>query len=268
MSEMRQYDFVIDLMDNPSATSTVLCAFAGGRWNVGLSKENEYAYDVVVPLISRKDHHIVDRLAMLLTVFGIDPKEIEFKVHYNARPENIQFARRFIADSGLEKDNIIGINISPGKGTRFWGVDNYQGLIRWLRTEHRDNPLVVLYQPSDKGVALQIVKPFSDVLVSPETKTFDQFAALAQTLWVLVTPDTSAVHLAAAFSIPSVVLYVQSKKDLRIWEPYGSLSETLVTGVDDLRTIELEDVIHALRRLISSLGSVMDLNQQSASPTE
>lgn len=249
------YDFVIDLMDNPSATSTVLCAFAGGKWNVGLSKENEFSYDLVVPLISRKDYHIVDRLAMLLTVFGIDPKGIEVKVHYNVKPESEQFAARFLADCGVEKGRFIGVNISPGKGTRFWGIENYRSFIRWLIAEHRENPPVILYQPADKAVAQKIVEPFSDVRISPETTTFDQFAALVKSLRILVTPDTSAVHLAAAFEIPSVVLYVQSNKDLRIWEPYGSISETVVTGVDDLRTITLDEVVRAMNNLFSSLCS-------------
>jgi ADP-heptose:LPS heptosyltransferase len=87
-------------------------------------------------------------------------------------------------------------------------------------------------------------------LLSPETKTFDAFAAFVKSLRLLVTPDTSAVHLAAAFSIPSVVLYVQSNKDLRIWEPYGSESETLVTDVDDLTTIPPADVFAAIVRLL------------------
>ncbi|MEX0735877.1 MAG: hypothetical protein WD182_00435, partial [Bacteroidota bacterium] len=47
----QHYDFVIDLMDNPSTTSTVICLCSGGKWSVGLSKENAYAYDIAVPLL-------------------------------------------------------------------------------------------------------------------------------------------------------------------------------------------------------------------------
>ncbi len=262
-----QYDFVIDLMDNPSATSTVLCALAGGGWNVGLSKINEYAYDIVVPLISRKEHHIIDRLAKLLTVFGIDQEGLDFKVHYTVARESSGFADRFIADSHLETKRIIGVNISPGEGTRFWGIENYRALISWLQTVLTNDPIVVLYQPSDQGVAEEIAKPFSEVLLSPETKTFDQFAALVERLWMLVTPDTSAVHLAAAFSIPSVVLYVQSDKELRIWEPYGSLSEVVVTEVDNLQSITLESVTRAITNLVPSIASAPSTKNQTAAPT-
>jgi ADP-heptose:LPS heptosyltransferase len=66
----------------------------------------------------------------------------------------------------------------------------------------------------------------------------------------LVSPDTSAIHLASAFHIPAVVLYVQSDKDLRIWEPYGTDYEVVVTDVDDLTTIPVKDVTDAFMKLI------------------
>jgi ADP-heptose:LPS heptosyltransferase len=250
-----RYDFVIDLMDNPSATSTVLCALAGGTWNVGLSKENAYSYDIVVPLLSRRDFHIIDRLAALLNVFGIRTDEMNLKVRYNVLEENKNAASRFLEQELGRSDRVIGVNISPGEGTRFWGTEHYQGLIRWLKSRYTDCTVLVLYQPADKKVAQSIVSPFSDVVLSPETKTFDEFAALVERLRILITPDTSAVHLAAAFSIPSVVLYVQSNKDLRIWEPYGSPTESLVADVDDLSTISVDQVTQACERLTRAIGS-------------
>jgi ADP-heptose:LPS heptosyltransferase len=261
------YDFVIDLMDNPSATSTVLCALAGGKWNVGLSKENAYSYDISVPLLSRKETHIIDRLAMLLTVFGIRRSDVDLKVHYIPSSESQEFASDFLKSNNQRERTLIGVNISPGEGTRFWGVENYQALIQWLRKEHGESPVLVLYQPSDKAVAQTIAQPFPEVLLSPETKTFDQFAALVRSLRILITPDTSAVHLAAAFSIPSVVMYVQSNKDLRIWEPYGSVSETVVTDVDDLRRITQAEVFDAIERLIRHIEAVPVSPEHLAPPT-
>jgi ADP-heptose:LPS heptosyltransferase len=250
-----KYDFVIDLMDNPSATSTVLCALAGGNWNVGLSKENAYTYDVVVPLLSRREYHIVDRLAMLLTVFGLNRDETPLKITYNPVPESLEFASAFLRENDLSNRNLIGINVSPGEGTRFWGTKNYQSLIQWLQRRSPQSRIVILYQPADRTVAETICKPFPGVVRSPETRTFDQFAAIVRSLWILITPDTSVVHLAAAFNVPSVVMYVQSNKDLRIWEPYGSLSISVVTDVDDLQRVTQLEVFDAIQRLESRISS-------------
>jgi ADP-heptose:LPS heptosyltransferase len=223
-------------MDNPSTTSTVICALAGGRWNVGLSKENEYAYDIAVPLMSRRDTHIVDRLAKLLTVFGVKPEAEKLEIRYVLSSESDRFARRYFAEQGL--------------GVRFWGVANFHLLIARLLEELPSLQILILYHPADRRQAEEIARPFDGVLLSPATHSFDEFAAVVKLLGMLVTPDTSAVHLAAAFHIPAVVLYVQSNKELRIWEPYGSVCETLVTDMDDLATIPPDRVFDAIERLM------------------
>ena len=264
-----RYDFVVDLMDNPSTTSTVVCALAGGKWNVGLSKENEYVYDVQVPLLSRKETHIIDRLARLLTVFGIDIEGEDLSVRYVVSTESTVFARKFFESRLLNGKSVIGLNISPATGVRFWGTKNFQELIGRLKSAYPRFPLLILFQPADRAHAEEVASPFDDVFVSPETHSFDQFAALVAQVGLLVTPDTSAVHLAAAFHIPSVVLYVQSNKELRIWEPYASVSETLVTDVDDLTTIHCDRVYEAVTKLLNAMqphspANLIDLPRQHA----
>ena len=62
-------------------------------------------------------------------------------------------------------------------------------------------------------------------------------------------PQKSAVHLAAAFGVSAVCMFVQSDKNLRIWDAYKSTAENLVTDVDDLSTIPVDDVWKAVKRL-------------------
>jgi len=249
-----RYDFIIDLMDNPSTTSTFFCALTNGRWNVGFEKLNDYVYDLKVPLLSRKDIHIVDRLSMLLVIFGIQPDKHQLKIRYCLSEKSNQLAQEFLRKNRLSDRFIIGLNISPARGVRFWGIANFQKLIGSLLHDYPDVALLVLYQPTDIFQAKKIAEPFNEVLVSPETKSFDEFAAYIKSINLLVTPDTSTVHLAAAFTIPSVVLYVQSNKNLRIWEPYGSESEAIVTDVDDLTTIQPTTVHNAVKRLRQRIG--------------
>lgn len=260
-----QYDFVIDLMDNPSATSTLLLAWAGGRWNVGLEKENAYVYDVCVPLLSRKETHIVDRLAELLKVFRVKVDNARLRLHYRTSQESMNFAADFWEKKQLTGKKVVGINISPTDGVRFWGVENFQRFIQFFGERYQSFDILLLFHPADKQVAGNIAAPFPQVILSPETHSFDQFAALIQRLSFLITPDTSAVHVAAAFQIPSVILYVQSNPDLRIWEPYHAPSETLVTPVDDLKTIPPEKVLQAFDRLVARVPSTVNTSQHSVS---
>ncbi len=245
-----RYDFVIDLMDNPSATSTVLALLAGGRWNIGLAKENDYVYDIVVPRLSRKDTHIVERLAELLRVFRIDVDDRRLRLRYYASEEGESMASSFWLEQEWNGTFVIGLNLSAGSDVRFWGIEHFRTLILNLQRDYPRLPILLLFHPQHRGRAEAIQRDFENVALSPPTTSFDQFASLVKRLGFLVTPDTSAVHLASAFHIPSVVLYVQSNKELRIWEPYHTPCRTLVTDVDDLTTISPAAVYAAVQELL------------------
>jgi ADP-heptose:LPS heptosyltransferase len=246
-----KYDYAVDMMDNPSVTTTLLCLFTGARFNVGLVKENSYVYDIAVPMLSRNKTHIVDRIAQLLTAFRIDPNMEKLSIHYYTSPEADSFAERFLFENNLVDSKLVGINISAGGNARFWGIENYRRLLSNITEKYPPLRVIILFKPTDIQIAKKIVESNSNVFLSPVTKIFDQFAALIKRMSIIVSPDTSAVHLASAFGIPSVVLYVQSNKDLRIWEPYHVEFETLVTEIDDLSSIPTEMVISAFERILN-----------------
>jgi len=244
------YDFVIDLIDNPSTTSTVLCLLINAKWNIGIDKDNRYAYDIIVPMLSRRETHIIDRIAQLLIPFNIDPRVEVFAVRYCTSFESEGFVDRFMQQNNLFSHPIIGVNISAGSDVRFWGINNFKELLNHLRIMYPEYKLLLLYQPSDEPRARIIAESHQSVTLSPVTSSFDQFAAFVKRLSFLVTPDTAAVHLASAYKVGAVVLYVQSNKTLRIWEPYGTDYECIVTEADDLSMIPVAQVQEALERLI------------------
>ena len=258
-----RYDFAVDLMDNPSATSTILCLLAGARWNVGIAKENQFSYDIVVPLLSRRNTHIVERIAQLLIPFGIDPETERIAIRYHPSRESEGFADQTLDALNPGGRPVIGVNLSAGGEVRYWGTDHFIQFTRLLLTKYPEYAVLLLYKPAYFERAKTIAGSASGVLLSPVTKSFDQFAALIRRLSLLITPDTSAVHLASAFHIPAVVLYVQSDKGLRIWEPYGTEYETLVTDVDDLRTIPVADVATATEKLLQRVARATNSNPRS-----
>lgn len=116
-----QYDFVIDLMDNPSVTSTILCLLARARWTVGVQKDNAFAYDVIVPMLSRRDTHIIDRIGQLLKPFGIDVTNEKLAVRYYTSIESRNHIDSFFNAHQLNGKEIVGINISAGSEVQVFG---------------------------------------------------------------------------------------------------------------------------------------------------
>jgi ADP-heptose:LPS heptosyltransferase len=250
---MRQerYDVAIDMMDNPSATSTAFCVLSGARWTVGLEKENDYSYDVIVPLRSRRDRHIIERLAPLAEVFGIPATEAERPVQYQPSEEALASADEAYVSLGVADRIKIGVNISAGSERRYWGTERFQELVRTVSATLPSATVCLLCKPSDEPRARSIVAGIGGAVVVPPSRSFDAFAAAVAQLDALLTPDTSVVHLASAFGIPCVVLYIQSNPELRIWDPYGAPHVPVVTTEDDLASISVTAVVEAWRKLIA-----------------
>jgi len=194
--------------------------------------------------------HIVDRIARLLEPFGIDPAREDLRIRYVVSTDSKKFAKQTLKEHGIVSARKIAINISAGHDVRFWGVDNFRALITLVQKRFRHHAILLLSKPSHRQEAEQIASGFTQVYLSPTTQSFDQFAALIAEVNLLITPDTSAVHLAAAFGIPCVAMYVQSDKNLKVWDPYKSSSEILVADVDNLRVISPNEVFVAAQRLL------------------
>ena len=59
--------------------------------------------------------------------------------------------------------------------------------------------------------------------------SFEEFAAVISQMDALFTPDTAAVHVAAAYRLPVFGLYVAERPGHLNWYPYGSRYDWLIT---------------------------------------
>jgi ADP-heptose:LPS heptosyltransferase len=68
---------------------------------------------------------------------------------------------------------------------------------------------------------------------------------------ILITPDTSLVHIARSFKVPVVGLYTRYEKNLRMWRPYRQKSGTVVSNNDyNIHDIEIDRVFEAVVSLL------------------
>lgn len=254
MREVRQehYDFMVDLIDNPSTTSTLWCLFGGARWRVGLAKENDFCYDFAAPFLPKEGYHVAERTANVLNAFRIKPEKEPLRIRYFLSQNAERFALDVWKDNGLDGCTVVGVNISAGDEVRSWWGNNCTQFLAEVHALHPDWRILLVFKPEDrvKAELLSMSSPF--VILSPNTPSFDHVAALVSRLSFLVTPDTSIVQIAAAFSIPALVLHLKvSSIHGHLWEPYKSDSENLIASVDNLETIPSSEVIASFERLSS-----------------
>ena len=65
------------------------------------------------------------------------------------------------------------------------------------------------------------------VVTSYSTETIIDVAALIEQLDLIITPDTSIVHIASSFDKPLISIHENNKDSFRLWSPSSTLSKTV-----------------------------------------
>jgi ADP-heptose:LPS heptosyltransferase len=239
-----RYDVVVDLVDNPSAISRLVIGWCGARFAVGLAHAEAGYYSHAAPLLDRASVHPVERLAQLLLPFGIDPATVPLDLEYRLSAGDERRARELLGPP--RRPLRLGINLSGRGPERYWGRDNFVRLARHLAATDDRFQVSLCGAPGDAGEVAAVAAATGLEAVPPQ-RSFHEFAAVIHEFDLVLTPDTSVVHLAAAWKIPTVGLY-HREPGIMPWLPYRSPHRSVI---DDrgIGWIPLEAVTAALDEL-------------------
>lgn len=230
------FDMIIDLHDDVSTTVSYIIAFSKCEYKIGFNKKNSKIYSNIVERLDSTKYHIVDRLMEFCKALNIKPVSIEVNIKYQPSKNSNGFINNFI--NNIEKQKFLfGINITAGSYARFWGIENYKKLVELLKN-YEITPLIMCTE-RDLKLALEISQNNAPIFYNP---SFDIFSALISKLDFLFTPDTSIIHIASSFVVPTFGLFVKYKTDDVIWYPYKSKFESVITLEPTLKNIKFEEV--------------------------
>ncbi len=244
-------DTIIDLHDDISTTVSYIISMCQAKNKFGLEKENKNLYTKTIQKLDSKSTHVVTRLLEIAKLFNLRIDNSINWIGYYPKYPSMKKADDFLKQAFEKKNFLIGINISAGSDARFWGVERFKSLIDFLlnynQSELETNiSVLILSAPKDLNYAEKINNDFKDNLRKSQcaifcSEDFDEFAAIISNLNLLFTPDTAAVHLAAAFHIPVFGIYVHDTEDM-IWSPYGVEFEYVTTKDSNLKNMDFEEV--------------------------
>ncbi|MCD4702273.1 MAG: glycosyltransferase family 9 protein [Candidatus Aegiribacteria sp.] len=241
-------DAAVDMHMHDSTTSFLYAFSSGARWRLHIDRENRLPFNIRVK--APQDGHIMYAFAGLLSGLGENVETVGLNREISLSKEETGFAEDFWSRSGTLPGDCAAVNISAGGENRRWGVDRY-ALVCSSILDMGLKPLI-LYSPPDIKEANAICRSEPGVLVSPLTPDILHLAALLQGVTILVSPDTSVIHLAASFGIPAVGMYLPFDPSLPKWYPWDVKSEVLMASDHiSLDSVSPEMVSGAVRRLVS-----------------
>ena len=245
------YDIVLDMIDDDSVTTlfySQLASSQGVRIGIGKNHHADF-YDYNHNHADGVGGHIVDNTMKLLAPFGINAPALRPSPPYvsEAATEKVERWLTATAPAGLP---LIGINLSAGRPNRIWPPERSQALCDIL-LEEIDLRLIIIVAPNDRPRGMELIRHLSDrsILVPPGLGLLD-VSALISHLDLLISPDTSLIHIARSFNIPVVGLYSRATKNFQRWRPYQQADGAVVgKHHDNIYDITVEQVFERCRQV-------------------
>ena len=239
----QRYDVVVDMMDNASRTSGLILKFVNARNSVGFAHEEAARVSHSVPLPDRSTVHIIDCMMQLLQPFDINPKTAKVDLSY-------PFANDSNATSSQTKVYDLYVHLNGSKESLWWGTERFVELLQELMTSQASLKIAV-------GAGKEKIQELKEICdrtgltsLSPAA-SLDELALRVTSARMLLSPDTSLVHMAAGCGLPCVVLYAQAHPHRLPWFPYSVEYRALIaSNANGLTSISVEDVIRAVREMM------------------
>lgn len=259
-----RFDLVLQMQGNGVITNT-LCLLWGGEKVYGLRKEGEYCPDPSRFPVSEDGEHEILRFLKLTDSLGIPQQgtHLEFPIK---QAERETFAT-ILSASQLSEGRYVCVHPGARDSRRRWPAENFaliasmiasQGFTVVLTGSIEEESILKGIQRKIKGDVLNIVEEFGHL-------TAGELACILQHARLLVSNDTGVSHIAAALSVPSVILFSKFS-DIGRWRP---LNESLHTAVPHARTTDVHYVSTCiLQKLKECKQAQMKLSKLHVSQSE
>lgn len=258
----RRYDIAIDPLDNPSTTSGYLLSMSKATNKLGILKSNANVYTHCVIPRDRSTVHIVERTAQVLLGLGINPQLTSLTIPYTIE-ESIQHkTMQAFVQVGINLSKpLIMINIAGGLDYR---VLSPLTAIPWIKEikqilDQYDIQLMLCGEKKHHA-SMHVIANETQIYLAPFVTSYHEFAGLLAGASMLISPDTSVLHLISSFSIPCLAFFVEDNSGTMLWTPYQSPHEYILTKGPTVNEISSDEIIAGFNSLFSrtTLFSVED----------
>jgi ADP-heptose:LPS heptosyltransferase len=217
-------------------------------------------------------------------IFGWDYSPALVRYGIALSPDHEASAEALCKELSLDRSTTM-VNLSAGKDFCQWSEDRNREFLRQFRAAFPEVRVLLNAAPSERAQAERLVQSLAaefasassvsassasassvngalrnDLVLLPPTNDILAIAAVIKRVGMVVTPDTSVVHLATAFEIPLVVFYSRLSFG-GDWLPFPVMPyRALFTeGFVPAETITPEAVLAAYADLRTSLQAAPQL---------
>ncbi len=218
------YDLVIDC-EQFARFSTILTALISGKKTIGFETKNQHRHLLYeLPVRYNNEIHMSDSFYSCVERAGVRSKKTLDSDFLFCRNEDTKKPRNLLKskiDSAHHVSILIHVGTSVNFTPRRWPISYIVELAEKL-IEKFPVILVLTGSSEEKEAADEVfgrIKNKKYVINAAGALSFEEFAALIKESDLVVSCDTSTVHIASCFSVPTIGLYGPNTP--RLYGPWG-----------------------------------------------
>lgn len=254
-------DLLLDFNDNPSGTSQTIQQWCGAEFKVGFAfdKNKKYLTHPIIPL-DQTQTHITERLRKIPEAIGLQFTPSEIKPNLIIGGSEMNLVKKQITQANKENHPLIAVNISAGEKTRYWPVEKWWRLLFQIRKIDPKVKFILLAAPQDQQMVKDLATPFpSEAIILPAHQEFHHFASYISLSDLLISPDTSAIHIASAKDIPVLGLYPGIDWNFTSWYPIAKVVQTVKSPTVTVDGISIESVYKAYCHIRPDIKKIINV---------
>ena len=217
-----------------------------GRYGVDGSELLMYDFYTEKP----SNAHFRDIWLATLTPFGVKPKSNVYDLFITDTQQ--KQAQNFIKQ--YSSKFLVGINLEGAvKGKKIKFSELWQ-ICQGLHKANNNIQVIILTTPGNlQSIYEKVTESSLDyVVTSYKTDTILDAAALISQLGLIITPDTSIVHIASAFNKPIVTIHENNQDSYQLFTPTSDINKTVFSPKKDtLEGYDVQKVIEYANQFIN-----------------
>jgi len=249
----RKYSYYIDPKDHHSTESQIFAKIVRAEIKIYFTQDSKSNILPIQRIDSNIGTHFSQKLMQPLKYLGIDFPEKPIPPEIFEDNNSHTFIFNFFQNLLPNKINIL-LNISASNEKKMWSSEKWIEFLGSININ--DFNIILSADPKDKSKLITINDKFPNTIITPARNFFD-LISLIKGADLVITPDTSIVHIASAFNKPILALYSGLLSSRELFRPLSDI-QTIVSaadGVDDIRQINVEEVKKSFYKLISIIGN-------------
>lgn len=239
------YDLLIDFSEDLKVNHMMFINLCEAKFNMGIGKKDWKLFDVSIKKID-DNFHISKTYENMLEKLGIRDISLSYEIKLSEKEEKI---------SRKIKGGYIVFNPYAASKHRSFNEKIILKISRIILEEREEN--LVLIGVNNNKRELEIIKrELGKRILIPNANEILEVASIIKNSKLVITPDTSIVHIAVAFNKKVIGIYRKEKSDKNfiLWGPNSKNSKTIFVEEKikknqeiDINKIDINKIREALR---------------------